>query len=153
MKLLNRQHLRARGSLLIEVSASLALTATLALVIMRASLLSISGNQWTIMQTLTDAYLSRESALANRLPFADLTSAESAWPDLNHDEISVPEQSVTLGRIAGGQPIQGTLKRFRTSEVASNAEAPLTVWRLHSILCYNIGSQEYVKSRSTLRLQ
>ncbi len=151
MNLPRRQRLHPRGSLLIEVSMALALTSALALVIMRASLLSISGNQWTIMQTLTDAYLSRESALSNRLPFADLTSAESTWPELADDPL--PEQTVTLGRVAGGHAVHGTLKRFRTSEVASNAEAPLTVWRLHSILSYRIGSQEYMKSRSTLRLQ
>ncbi|MFO1484259.1 MAG: hypothetical protein U1F71_12950 [Verrucomicrobiaceae bacterium] len=151
MNLPRSQRLRAQGSLLIEVSAALALTSALALVLMRASLLAISGNQWTIMQTLTDAYLSREAALSNRLPFADLTSAQSAWPELGNDPL--PEQTVTLGRVAGGKAVQGTLKRFRTAEVASNAEAPLTVWRLHSILSYRIGSQEYVKSRSTLRLQ
>ncbi len=147
------QRLRPRGSLLIEVSVALALTSMLALLIMRASLLSISGNQWTIMQTLTDAYLSRESALANRLPFADFTSSESTWPDLADDKVPLPEQTVMLGRVAGGQEVKGTLKRFRTAEIASNAEAPLTVWRLHSILSYRVGSQEYVKSRSTLRLQ
>ncbi|HRH96672.1 MAG TPA: hypothetical protein PLB55_12090 [Prosthecobacter sp.] len=151
MNLPCRQRLRPYGSLLIEVSAALALTSALALIIMRASLLAISGNQWTIMQTLTDACLSRESALANRLPFADLTSAQSSWPDLAADP--VPDQTVTLGRVAGGHAVQGTLKRFRTAEVAANAEAPLTVWRLHSILSYHIGSQEYMKSRSTLRLQ
>ncbi len=151
MNLPCRQRLRPHGSLLIEVSLTLALTSALALLIMRASLLAISGNQWTIMQTLTDAYLSRESALSNRLPYADLTSVQSAWPNLETDPAT--EQTVTLGRVAGGQVVQGTLKRFRTSEVASNLEAPLTVWRVYSILSYRIGSQEYVKSRSTLRLQ
>lgn len=151
MNLPCRQRLRPHGSLLIEVSVTLALTSALALLIMRASLLAISGNQWTIMQTLTDAYLSRESALSNRLPYADLTSVQSAWPDLETDPAA--EQTVTLGSVAGGQVVQGTLKRFRTSEVASNLEAPLTVWRVYSILSYRIGSQEYVKSRSTLRLQ
>jgi len=151
MKPPRRQRLRPHGSLLIEVSASLALTSALALIIMRSSLLAISGNQWTIMQTLTDAYLSRESALANRLPFADLTASQSAWPDIAVDP--VPELNVTLGRVAGGQEMQGTLRRFRAAEVASNTETPLTVWRLHSVLSYRIGSQEYLKSRSTLRLQ
>ncbi len=151
MKPPSRQRLRPHGSLLIEVSAALALTCALALIIMRASLLAISGNQWTIMQTLTDAYLSRESALSNRLPFADLTATQFAWPDIAVDP--VPELTVTLGRIAGGQEMQGTLRRFRTAEVASNTETPLTVWRLHSLLSYRVGSQEYLKSRSTLRLQ
>jgi hypothetical protein len=151
MKYRRSQRSRQRGSLLIEISAALALTMALALLIMRASLLSISGNQWTVMQTLTDAYLSRETALANRLPFADLTGEESSWPNLAADP--VPEQTVTLGHIAGGQAVTGTLKRFRTAEANTVAEAQLAVWRLHSILSYKVGSQEYVKSRSTLRLQ
>lgn len=151
MKPPRRQCLRSHGSLLIEVSVALFLTSALALIMMRASLLAISGNQWTIMQTLTDAYLSRESALSIRLPFADLTGTLSAWPDIAADP--VPEQTVTLGRVAGGQAVQGTLQRFRTAEVASAAESPLTVWRLHSVLSYRVGSQEYLKSRSTLRLQ
>lgn len=151
MKVATPKRFRASGSLLVEVTAALSLTAALALIVMRASLLAISSNQWTIMQTLTDACLSREVALSNRVPFADLTSPQSAWPDLATDP--VPEQIVILGRVAGGRDVQGTLKRFRTTEVVANSETPVTVWRLHSVLSYNVGSLEYVKSRSTLRLQ
>jgi hypothetical protein len=88
MKLM-RQHatlLRRRpstGSLLIEVSLALGLAVMLALVMMKASLLAISGNQWTVMQTLTDAYLTRETALSNRIPWVDLTATGSPWPSMD----------------------------------------------------------------------
>jgi hypothetical protein len=135
MKSTLKQRFRSSGSLLIEVSAAMALTAALALIIMRASLLAVSGNQWTIMQTLTDAYLSREIALSNRVPVAELIGPQSAWPEFTSEP--VPAQIVTLGRLAGGQIVETQIK----------------AWRLHSVLSYNIGSREYVKSRSTLRLE
>ncbi|MEN3943766.1 hypothetical protein WJU23_20870 [Prosthecobacter sp. SYSU 5D2] len=144
-----------RGSLLVEVSLAMGLTALVALVLMRASLLAISGNQWTVMQTLTDAYLTRETALANRLPFADVTGEASAWPaaNLDSEDVVVDEQTVTLGRLAGGTAVQGVIRRFRTQEAAPVSEVSQAVWRLHSILAYNIGDEQYTKSRSVLRVQ
>lgn len=129
------------------------LTTMLALLLMRASLLSISGNQWAIMQTLTDAYLTRETALANRTPFADATAADSAWPDQTAQVPLVNEQTVTLGRLSGGKSVQAVLRRFRTPEIPQNNEISMAIWRLHSVLTYRIGEEVYTKSRSTLRVQ
>ncbi len=155
MKLMRQHatHPRRRpcsGSLLIEVSLALGLTVMLALVMMKASLLAISGNQWTVMQTLTDAYLTRETALSNRIPWVDLTATGSPWPSM---DASV-DQTITLGKAAGGSLIKATLTRFRL-DIASDAstETNLSVIRLYSVLKYEIGDQHYVKSRSTLRMQ
>lgn len=142
-----------QGSLLIEVSVALGLTTMLALVLMRASLLAISGNQWSIMQTLTDAYLSRETALANRIPFADVAGDTSAWPAQATGAPVASEQTVTLGRLPGGQGVSAVLRRFRTSETGDNQSIAMAVWRLHSVLTYRIGEDEYTKSRSILRVQ
>ncbi|MDP4582721.1 MAG: hypothetical protein NWT04_02280, partial [Verrucomicrobiales bacterium] len=65
------------------------------------------------MQSLTDAYLSRETALASRLPFEDLVSAESPWP-------LYPESSVTevmRGRYPGGREIRVSLIRSRDPDL------------------------------------
>lgn len=126
----------------------------LALVIMKASLLALSSNQWTIMQTLTDAYLTRETALAVRLPVADLTAAGSSWPDLNADDPPWQEETVTLGRTAGGRTVDAAVKRFRVNETpVVNVDTGIAVWRIHSVLTYTIGEHEYFKSRSTVRVQ
>ena len=152
MKLIaNCQRIPPHGSILIEVTLGFALTATLALLMMRASLLAISGNQWTIMQTLTDSYLSRESALSNRIPYADLTSSQSPWPNLTNEPAS--EQTVTIGRVAGGHLVQGTLKRFRTAESAAGAVTQLALWRLPPVLHYKLCISDIVKSRSKIRCQ
>ena len=143
----------AKGSLLVEVSVAMGFAALVALVLMKASLLAIGGNQWTIMQTLTDSYLTRETALANRIPFADLTGANSNWPDSAGTPARI-KQTVTLGKLPGGIAVQADLTRFRSNETApDDADTRLTVWRVYSVLTYRMGDQQYVKSRSTLRMQ
>lgn len=143
----------ARGSLLVEVSVAMGFAALVAMVLMKASLLAIGGNQWTIMQTLTDSYLTRETALANRIPFADLIGANSNWPDAAGTPSRI-KQTVTLGKLPGGTPVQADLTRFRSNETAADdADTRLTVWRVYSVLTYRMGDQQYVKSRSTLRMQ
>jgi hypothetical protein len=113
-------------------------------------LLAISGNQWTMMQTLTDAYMTRETALSNRTPLADVIADSSPWPDWS----SRSEQNVTLGKMPGGRVVQASLTRFRVNIPGDpDSEANLNVFRLYSVLKYQIGEKEYVKSRSTLRMQ
>ncbi len=143
---LRRSRLGRRGGVLLEVALAMGFTAVVALFIMRASLLALSGNQWTIMQTLTDAYLSRETALSNRVPVADLTSAASLWPE------QADSQTVTLGRIAGGKAIDATLTRFRVTQPV-DPDSAISAWRLHSVLAYRVDGKQYVKSCSTLRMQ
>jgi hypothetical protein len=106
------------------------------------------------MQTLTDAYLTRETALANRIPLADLTKEGSAWPDPEVDDPPESRETVILGRTAGGNTVEAVLIRFRVNETdETDPDTGLQVWRLHSILNYTIGEKSYVKSRSTLRMQ
>lgn len=144
---------RTGGSFLLEVSIALGAAAVLALLLMKASLLAISGNQWASVQALTDAAITRESALANRVPFAVLTSEGSAWPDA---ATGVPafSEPVTLGRLMGGVPLTGQVSRFRMrAEADAQTETNLTFWRLHSVIRYTVGSNTYVKSTSTLRVR
>ncbi|MDZ4288142.1 MAG: hypothetical protein U0984_09295 [Prosthecobacter sp.] len=140
--------------MILEATVAMGFAAVLALVMMKASMIGLTGNQWTIMQTLTDAYLTRETALANRLPVADLTATTSQWPDPTVDTPQRYETTVTLGKLPGGAAVLGNLVRFRTNETQQDdATTASSVYRLYSILSYQIGDKEYFKSRSTLRLQ
>jgi hypothetical protein len=143
---------KQRGSILVEVSLAVGFAAFLGLFTMKASLLAISNNQWIILQTLADAYLTRETALSVRIPVADLTAVSSPWPEQG---VATPaEQTVTVGRLPGGAPVQARLTRYRVDVTQPGAvDTGITSWRLHSILEYTAGGQPYVKSRSTLRLQ
>lgn len=139
--------------MLAEVSLAMGLAAVLALLLMKASLLALSNNQWTIMQTLTDAYLSRETALSHRVPMEVLTGENSPWPDPEESDPPRAEQTVSLGRIAGGLNVDATLIRFRVNETPDENSGGVSVWRLHSVLSYSVAGQRYVKSRATLRMQ
>lgn len=140
--------------MLVEAALALGLAAVLALLMLRGSLLAISGNQWTVLQTLTDAYLTRETALAGRIPLADLTRPGSAWPDAAVDEPPQSRATVQVGKIAGGSPVTAELVRFRVNETgATQGEAGLSTWRLHSVLVYEVAGKKYTKSRTTLRTQ
>ncbi len=145
---------RQAGIVLMEATVALGLAVFLALMVMKGFLLAISGNQWTVMQTLTDAYLTRETALSNRVPVADLTTHPSAWPDSALDVPPTMNQTVSLGALPGGSPVVAQLIRFRVNETPlDNSETNVTVWCLHSVLSYSVGEQQYVKSRSTIRTQ
>ncbi|MDB6072509.1 MAG: hypothetical protein JWO89_149 [Verrucomicrobiaceae bacterium] len=133
---------------------AMGLAAVLALLVMKASLLALSNNQWTVFQTLTDAYLTRETALSNRLPLADLTGASSQWPDSAMDSPPRLEQNISLGKLAGGKAVDAVLTRFRVNETPNmDPDTGLAVWRLHSVLSYTVGGHRYFKTRSTLRMQ
>ncbi|RYD38258.1 MAG: hypothetical protein EOP86_01350 [Verrucomicrobiaceae bacterium] len=139
--------------MLLEASLGLGLTAVLGLLLMKGSMLALSGNQWTTLQTLTDAYLTKETALAKRTPLEDITSPASPWPD---GTLTLPQTStvVTLGRLPGGTAVTAALIRFRiNATTGADTVAALTVWRLHSVLHYRIGEKDYVKNISTLRVQ
>lgn len=143
---------RQRGIALLEVSMAMGLAVFLALVVMRATMLALSNNQWTIMQTLTDAYLTGETALMVRLPLADVVADEPFfWPELPAFDI---DTNVLIGIMAEGREVRGTLTRFREDETPpDSADTGLTVWRLHSVIAYQVGGQQYIKSRSTVRIQ
>ena len=142
------------GSLILEASIALGFASVLGLLLLKGSLISLSSNQWSSMQTLTDAYLTKETALANRIPLADLTATPSLWPDPETDTPPRSEMTVTLGKIAGGTAVTGQLVRFRSNETLDDdATTGTSVYRLYSVLSYRVDGKDYFKSRSTLRVQ
>lgn len=138
--------------MLLEASLALGAATLLSLLMMKASLLAIGGNDWTTMQTLTDALLTREAALANRVPFAEIASGTSFWPEAVSSLSAAPD--IELGKMMGGKAINAKLIRYRVNEaVVGEPEVNLAIWRLHSVLQYTVGANTYVKSTSTLRAQ
>lgn len=154
------QHRRkfVRGSALIEISLSYATLVFVAMVGLRASLNATSNQAWTVKQTMSDAYITRETALATRVPFDDITGPSSLWAV----SPAVNTSSVTIGKLPGGQLVTGTLHRTRipdsnnlpsasgTGTAATNPSGS-EAWKLQSLLVYTVGDKQYVKSRTVLR--
>ena len=140
--------------MMLESSMALGLAVVLALLMLKASMLGLSSNQWTIMQTLSDAYMTRETALSNRIPLEDVLTVNSPWPDPATDNPPRVNLAVALGKLPGGIPVQGNLVRYRTNETtAADAVTATKIYRLYSVLTYKVGEKEYYKSRSTVRTQ
>jgi len=154
----------ARGSALIEVSMALAVLTVLGLLLLKGSINALYPRQWTLEQTLSDAYLTHEKAFAQRIPFNTLTTAASPWPDQPNTSVV---NNVEIGRIPGGTPIFADVIRTRIpdpnnfisdggtvndGDTASNPSR-MKIWKVQSILTYQIGGRIYVKSRTVVRSQ
>ena len=160
MKLRRQRRPGQRGSALIEIAMSYGTLVIVALLTLKASLNATSGQTWTIKQAMSDAYITRETALASRVPFEALTGGGSLWPA----SPAVANSTVTIGRLPGGRTVTGTLNRTRYADTNNLAAAGGTgtattnpsgteAWRVQSILSYELGGRTYVKSRTVLRIR
>lgn len=145
---------------LVEAMVALSILTVLGLVLLKLSLSILNPRQWVLQQTLTDAYMTYERALAERIPFEDLLDEHSPWPEFPEKASEVVE----IGRLPGSRIIYGTVFRTRivdtanlpidggTGTVAMNPAA-MKVWKAQSVLTYTIGNRNYAKSRTVLRSQ
>jgi hypothetical protein len=154
------RRLLARGSMLIEAAAAMALIGLVAMLLLRSSINALSGRYWTIMQNMSDAYMGYEVALAQRVPMDEVVGNSSLWPRNPTRATS----TVTVGRLPGGGPVTATLYRTRLpdaknlpaaggSGTAVSNPAGMEVWKLQSHLVYTIGNATYRKSRTVVRVR
>jgi type II secretory pathway pseudopilin PulG len=151
---------RRSGFVLVEATVCLSILAVLGILLLKLSLNVLSPRQWALQQALSDAYLTFERAFAERVPFDELTSVDSPWPA--HPLLAT--QNVEIGRLPGGRVVTGTITRTRladpenypvdggTGTTATNPAA-MKVWRVQSVLRYEIGGRTYLKSRTVIRSQ
>ena len=142
-----------RGSILVELTVSFVLLAAIGLTVFKGSIDLMAPRQWTIYQNISDAYITYEEAYAGRVSFEELTSDASPWPIYP----AFSSSSVEMGKFPGGAPIMATVLRTRISldtGVAASANPTETEsWQLQCHLTYNVGDDEYVKSRTVVRSQ
>lgn len=145
---------------LMDATIAMTTIGILGLLLLKMSLNILTPRQWTMQQALSDAYLTYEKAYAQRVPFEELTSGSSPWPAQPQSASS----QVEIGKAPGGRALTGTIYRTRipdegnfamdggTGTTTSNPAA-MKVWKLQSILKYQVGDRTYVKSRTVVRSQ
>jgi len=101
-----------KGSALIEISLSYATLVIVALLTLKASVNASSSQSWTVKQAMTDAFITKETALASRIPFSDITGPSSLWGI----QPAVTTSTVTVGKLPGGQQVTATLHRTRIAD-------------------------------------
>lgn len=150
----------SKGYALIEIAASYAAIVIVALITLRSTLNNINGQQWTAKQAMTDAFLTRETALASRMPFQSVRSNTSLWPAYPN----VSTLTVVIGKLPGGTNVSATLTRTRIpdgnnlgsgSGLGNGTTNPSAseAWKLQSLLSYEVKGKSYVKTRTTLRVR
>jgi hypothetical protein len=155
---------RKGGFLLIESTVSLSILTILSLALLKLSINVLHPRQWTMIQTLSDSYMDRERAWAQRIPFgyillpAAAPGTQPVWPLLPATSVVNP---VVLGNLpnqlngAAGNQISGIVVRTceEITPVAGNVTG-MSVFRLQSVLTYNVpGKGTYIKSRTVIRSQ
>ena len=145
---------RRSGTVLLEATMAMAMLSAVGLALLKLSLNVTTPRQWTLQQSITDAYLTFEKASAQRQPFEAVSGPDSLWPLAP----AVATTTVTFGRLPGGAPITGTVTRTRfagTINTAASIDNPasMEVWRLQSVVRYTVGSRSYMKSRTVVRTQ
>jgi hypothetical protein len=145
---------------LLESALALSILTVLGLALLKLSLNILHPRQTILQQTVTDAYMTYERALAERIPFENLIAADSLWPQ--HPQVATTQ--VEVGRLPGNRPIMGTVTRTRfpdpgnlfldggSGTLATNPAA-MKVWKAQSVLTYRVGNLSYAKSRTVLRSQ
>lgn len=146
--------------MLLEATYAMTFLAALSLILLKLSINITAPRQWTLQQTVSDAYLTYEKAWAQRLPFSQLLDTDSPWPEYPQNS----ETEVELGKLPGGRPIYGTVIRTRVADsnnypvdggsgsVATNPSG-MRVFNFQSLLKYEVGGRQYVKSRTVVRSQ
>ncbi len=145
--------------LLIEAGISLSILTFIGLILLKLSLNILEPRQWILRQTLTDAYITFERAYAERIPFETLVSNNSPWPSFPSSASTVEE----IGRLPGNRPITATVLRTRIpdpenyppdgSGTVETNPAAMKIWKVQSVLTYQIGNRTYAKSQTVLRIQ
>jgi hypothetical protein len=151
---------RRRGSVLVEATLAMTMLSALGLALLKLSLNVTTPRQWVLQQSITDAYITFEKASAQRQAFETISGPSSQWPKYP----SVTTTEVTFGKLPGGRAITGTVSRTRIPDpnnlpakggsgtTATNPSA-MEVWRLQSVVRYNVGTRSYLKSRTVVRSQ
>ncbi|MDP3850888.1 MAG: hypothetical protein Q8Q59_10315 [Luteolibacter sp.] len=153
--------------ILLESMLALSILTVIGLTLLKLSLNVLHPRQWALQQSVTDAYMTYERALAERVPFEALLAENSLWPAYPSVATTANE---TIGRLPGGGVIRGTVTRTRfadsnnypidggdasrTREQALAANpAAIKVWKAQSVLTYQIGNRTYAKTRTVIRSQ
>lgn len=139
---------------------ALMILSVVGLMVFKGTINILAPRQWTLVQNISDSYLTFEKAYAERIAFEELTGNTSPWPVYPAKN----QSTVTMGTLPGGRTLSATVMRTRIPDsnnlpafggsgtVATNP-AEMQIWKLQSHIVYDVNGREYVKSRTVVRSQ
>ena len=139
-----------RGSSLVEVTVGLVILIGMAVAGLVTIISALRSQQWAVKQTLADATIGVDEALAKRYPFNDIDTS-GLWPTYP----AVATQQESLGKMYDstnvGREVFGTAARTKRLFVDPNSG--LTSYQLETYLQFTVFEQPYFKVRKVVRTQ
>jgi 3-methyladenine DNA glycosylase AlkD len=134
---------REGGWSLVELTVTLFLLMAIALFGMKTMVAGFLLQNWSIAQSMTDAYAGIETAYAQRKVFADITS-DVRWNQYPHYVTT----QVTIGQTPF-QPVAATITR--TYHPATDPVTGAVTYLLESYVVYTNGQRNYCKVSKVYR--
>src|SRR5262245_59811270 len=138
-----RRRFREAGVSLVELSISLFLVMSIAIFGLQTMMSAWLTQNWSIMQSMTDAYAGIETAYAQRWTFANIP-ASNRWP-IYPQKSSTP---VTIGQTPKG-PVNATV--VRTSHQDTDPLTGAQSYMLESYVLYQDHLRQYCKVSKVYR--
>ena len=137
---------REGGSTLVELSISLFLIMAISAMTLKTMISSWLMQNWTLAQSMTDAYATIETANAQRWVFSEIPTS-NRWPQYP----TVATVPVTFGYSPRGA-VNGTVYRtYSLLPQDPNATTGLTTYVLESYVVYQDGLRQYCKLSKVVR--
>lgn len=133
------------GSGLFEVSITLFLLITVAVYSMQTTLAAFQAQNWSVIQTMTDAQASIETAFAQRWIYGQIATS-GRWPVYPN----VVRSTVTAGQTPNG-PVNVEVRR--TCHVNTDPVSGMQYYLLESYVTYANGQRSYCKLSKVVRTQ
>jgi hypothetical protein len=127
------------------MTVSLFLLMAIALFGMKTMVSAFLLQNWSIGQSMTDAYAAIETAYAQRKVFADIP-ADGRWAVY---PAAITTTQVTIGQTPSPQPVQATV--IRTYHSYADAVTGAVSYLLESYVVYQDGQRKYSKVSKVYR--
>jgi hypothetical protein len=147
-----RDHGREGGWSLIELTVSLLLLVAIALFGLKTMVSGFLLQNWSIGQSMTDAYAGTETAYAQRYVFSDIESG-ARWGIY---PIAVTTTAVKIGQTPSQSVTATVIRTYHRYPTAPNTTDPVTgtvSYLLESYVVYQSGQQRYCKISKVYRDQ
>jgi hypothetical protein len=141
-----RGRFREAGVSLVELSISLFLLMAIAIFGLQTMMSAWLTQNWSIVQSMTDAYAGIETAYAQRWTFADIPTS-NRWPV---SPASSPPIVVTIGKTPKG-PVNATV--VRSSHQNTDPLTGAQSYMLESYVLYQDHLRQYCKVSKVYRTQ
>jgi hypothetical protein len=148
---MKNQNAREGGWSLVELTITLFLLTAIVLFGMKTMLSSFKLQNWSIIQSMTDAYAGIETAYAQRCVFADIEKGHwGLYSDFTTNRVTIGTLPSLTVPLTAGRPVTATVIRTY-HKIPTDPVTGIRSYLLESYVVYQDGQQKYCKVSKVYR--